>query len=148
VKRESSIGAARQAFRDFAIGDVIKLNQRVTLDRDPPLQWTPDIRACKLAIHSDDRIRQGRNREPAQSGPHQRRWWYVTPCKIGVWSAQRITDQNRTARAQSAAKEEIEPRAVGSRCANGSIAARSDVSFLVIPPEDEMAMPTRHGNRR
>jgi hypothetical protein len=146
VKRESSIRAARQAFRDFAIGDVIKLNQRVTLDRDPPLQWTPDIRACKLAIHSDDRIRQGRNREPAQSGPHQRRWWYVTARKIGVRSAQRISDQDRTARAQSAAKKEIEPRTVGRGRANRPISARSDVTFLIIPPEDEMAMPARHGN--
>ena len=148
ARGDGSIRAARQAFRDFTIGDVIKLDQRVTLDRDSPLQWTPDISACKLTIHSDDGIRKGRNRQPAQSCPHERRWWYVTARKIGVRRAQGISDQNRAARAQSAAQKEIEPRAVGGCGANGSIAASSNVTFLIVPPEDEMPMPARHGNRR
>jgi hypothetical protein len=66
-----------------------------------------------------------------------------------VRRAERIANEDCRSGSQSSAEKEVEPGAVGSRYAHGSIAARGNVSFFVIPFENDvtMARRQRHGRK-
>ena len=52
---------------------------------------TPSTRTdsvYEIAVDSDGRVRQRRNREPAKHRPHHRRWWNVAARELGVWRSQ------------------------------------------------------------
>jgi hypothetical protein len=129
---------------------VLEPNESVTANRNSPLHWTPHICAQQITVDPNHGVWKRRNRKATKRSPHHRRRRNVATRELGVWRPQRVSDENRGSGTKSSAEKKVETRAVGGGGAHGTITTRGDVTFLVIPFENEMTMAgwQREGGKR